>query len=121
MTGASRWSPRPSPISASTWISARYSRRPPRPRRKVDNDVHVVGVSSLAGAHLTLVPELEQGLIKRGRGDIMIIVGGVIPLQDYDELYAKGTAAIFGPGTIITNAADKILDDLLARSMPKVA
>jgi methylmalonyl-CoA mutase len=87
----------------------------------VDNDVHVVGVSSLAGAHLTLVPELEQGLIKRGRGDIMIIVGGVIPLQDYDELYAKGTAAIFGPGTIITNAADKILDDLLARSMPKVA
>jgi methylmalonyl-CoA mutase len=87
----------------------------------VDNDVHVVGVSSLAGAHLTLVPELEQGLIKRGRGDIMVILGGVIPLQDYDELYAKGTTAIFGPGTIITNAADKILDDLLARSTSKVA
>jgi methylmalonyl-CoA mutase len=51
----------------------------------------------------------------------MVILGGVIPLQDYDELYAKGTTAIFGPGTIITNAADKILDDLLARSTSKVA
>lgn len=87
----------------------------------VDNDVHVVGISSLAGAHLTLVPELEQALIARKRGDIMVIVGGVIPLQDYAELYAKGTTAIFGPGTIITNAADKILDDLLARHTSKAA
>jgi methylmalonyl-CoA mutase len=87
----------------------------------VDNDVHVVGVSSLAGAHLTLVPELEQALVALKRGDIMVIVGGVIPLQDYDELYAKGTTAIFGPGTIITNAADKILDDLIGRSTTKAA
>ncbi len=86
-----------------------------------DNDVHVVGISSLAGAHLTLVPELEQALIARKRGDIMVIVGGVIPLQDYDELYAKGTTAIFGPGTIITNTADKILDALLARHTSKAA
>jgi methylmalonyl-CoA mutase len=87
----------------------------------VDNDVHVVGVSSLAGAHLTLVPELEEKLVALKRGDIMVIVGGVIPLEDYAELHAKGAAAIFGPGTIVTNAADKILDDLIARSTSKAA
>jgi methylmalonyl-CoA mutase len=81
----------------------------------VDNDVHVVGASSLAAGHLTLVPALKRALVERGRGDILVIAGGVIPPQDYDELYANGTNAIFGPGTVISDAAAKILDVLLRR------
>jgi methylmalonyl-CoA mutase len=80
-----------------------------------DNDVHVIGVSTLAGGHLTLAPQLKQALVKRGRGDILVIAGGVIPPQDYDELYAKGVDAIFGPGTVISDSATKILDVLLQR------
>ena len=76
----------------------------------VDNDVHVVGASSLAAGHLTLVPALKQALEDRGRGDILIVAGGVIPPQDYQELYADGIAAIFGPGTVISDSAEKILD-----------
>ncbi|MGW4248198.1 methylmalonyl-CoA mutase, partial [Nocardia sp. NPDC004722] len=74
-------------------------------QQAADNDVHVVGVSSLAAGHLTLVPALRQALADVGRPDIMVTVGGVIPPGDYDELYAAGAAGIFGPGTIIAEAA----------------
>ena len=83
-------------------------------KQAVENDVHVVGVSSLAAGHLTLVPQIIAELKKLGREDIIVIVGGVIPHQDYDELYRDGAAAIFGPGTPIATAAIKILEILLA-------
>ena len=81
----------------------------------VDNDVHIVGMSSLAAGHKTLLPQLVEELKKRGRGDIMVVAGGVIPAQDYDYLKEHGAAAIFGPGTIIPVAAKRILDELFAR------
>ncbi|WP_068275348.1 methylmalonyl-CoA mutase [Aldersonia kunmingensis] len=77
-----------------------------------DNDVHVVGVSSLAAGHLTLVPALREALAQVGRDDIMIVVGGVIPPGDFDELYAAGAAAIFPPGTVIADAAIGLLEKL---------
>ncbi|XXF80794.1 methylmalonyl-CoA mutase [Myxococcaceae bacterium GXIMD 01537] len=83
-------------------------------RQAVENDVHVVGASSLAAGHLTLVPQLKQALKALGREDIMVVVGGVIPPQDYDALRAAGAAAIFGPGTIIAKAAIELLDKLTA-------
>ena len=83
-------------------------------KQAVENDVHVVGVSSLAAGHLTLVPQIIEELKKLGREDIIVIVGGVIPAQDYDELYRDGAAAIFGPGTPIAKASIKILEMLLA-------
>ncbi len=79
-------------------------------KQAVENDVHVVGVSSLAAGHLTLVPQIIAELKKLGREDIIVIVGGVIPAQDYDELYRDGAAAIFGPGTPIATAAIKIME-----------
>ena len=75
----------------------------------IENDVHVVGVSSLAAGHKTLVPELIENLKKMGGKDIIVVVGGVIPPADYDFLYAKGVKAIFGPGTAVTKSADKVL------------
>jgi methylmalonyl-CoA mutase len=84
-------------------------------RQAVENDVHVVGASSLAAGHLTLVPELKKALASQGRDDILVVVGGVIPPQDYDELRAAGAAAIFGPGTVIADAAIELLDALEAR------
>ncbi|WP_236795678.1 methylmalonyl-CoA mutase [Amycolatopsis sp. GM8] len=81
-------------------------------RQAIEADVHVVGVSSLAAGHLSLVPALREELAKLGREDIMIVVGGVIPPQDYDELRAAGAAAIFGPGTVIADAALGLLDQL---------
>ncbi len=81
-------------------------------RQAIENDVHIVGVSSLAAGHLTLVPELKAALTKEGRPDIMIVVGGVIPPQDFDALYQAGAAAIFPPGTVIADAAEKLIDDL---------
>ena len=78
----------------------------------VENDVHVVGISSLAGGHKALLPEVVAQLKKLGRDDIMVVVGGVIPQQDYEELRAHGAAAIFGPGTVITAAAREILTKL---------
>ena len=81
-------------------------------RQAVENDVHVVGVSSLAAGHLTLVPELRAALDAHGREDIMIVVGGVIPPQDYEALYEAGAVAIFGPGTVVSSAASVILDRL---------
>ena len=82
-------------------------------KQAVENDVHVVGVSSLAAGHKTLVPQIVAELAKLGREDIVVIVGGVIPAQDYDELYRDGAAAIFGPGTPIATAAIKILEILM--------
>jgi len=81
-------------------------------RQAVENDVHVIGISSLAAGHKTLVPQLNQELAKIGRDDIMIVVGGVIPAQDYDFLRSNGAAAIFGPGTVIPVAAQKVLEEL---------
>jgi methylmalonyl-CoA mutase len=81
-------------------------------RQAVENDVHVVGASSLAAGHLTLVPALRKALADLGREDIMIAVGGVIPPQDYDALYASGASCIFGPGTVITKAAKDLLAEL---------
>ena len=81
----------------------------------VDNDVHVVGMSSLAAGHKTLLPHLVEELKKRGREDIMVVIGGVIPAQDYEFLRLHGAAAIFGPGTIIPIAAGKVLEELKIR------
>ena len=82
-------------------------------KQAVENDVHILGVSSLAAGHKTLVPQVLEELKKLGREDIMVIVGGVIPNQDYRFLYDKGVAAVFGPGTVISDAAQKILKILL--------
>ncbi len=83
-------------------------------REAIEGDVHVVGVSSLAAGHLTLVPALREELDKAGRDDIAIVVGGVIPEQDYDELYKDGAIDIFGPGTNIVDSAIKLLDKMIA-------
>lgn len=83
-------------------------------RQAVENDVHVLGVSSLAAGHKTLVPQVIEELKKLGREDILVIAGGVIPPQDYDFLYKSGVAAIFGPGTSVARAAIAILELLLA-------
>jgi methylmalonyl-CoA mutase len=80
----------------------------------VENDVHIIGISSLAGAHKALVPQVIEELKKLGREDIMVIVGGVIPPQDYQFLFDAGVAAIFGPGTPIPDAAIKLLEILIA-------
>jgi len=82
-------------------------------KQAVENDVHVLGVSSLAAGHKTLVPQVIEELKKLGREDIMVIVGGVIPSQDYDFLFRAGAAAVFGPGTVISDAAIKMLDILI--------
>jgi methylmalonyl-CoA mutase len=84
-------------------------------RQAADNDVHVVGVSSLAAGHLTLVPALRDALAEVGRPDIMVVVGGVIPPGDFDELYAAGATAIFPPGTVIADAAIGLLHKLAER------
>jgi methylmalonyl-CoA mutase len=82
-------------------------------KQAVENDVHVLGVSSLAAGHKTLIPLVIDELRKLGREDILVIAGGVIPPQDYQFLYEKGVAAIFGPGTPVTKAAKQILEILL--------
>jgi methylmalonyl-CoA mutase len=84
-------------------------------RQAIENDVHIIGVSSLAAAHLTLVPELKAELEQGGRPDIMIVVGGVVPPQDYDALRKAGAEAIFPPGTVIAEAAEKLLKTLNRR------
>ena len=78
-------------------------------RQAVENDVHILGISSLAAGHKTLVPETIEALKNLGREDILVVVGGVIPQQDYDYLFEKGVAGIFGPGTVISKAASGIL------------
>ncbi|HKM12234.1 MAG TPA: methylmalonyl-CoA mutase [Bacteroidales bacterium] len=84
-------------------------------KQAVENDVHVVGVSSLAAGHKTLVPQIVSELAKLGREDILVVVGGVIPAQDYDALYKAGAMAIFGPGTPIATAAIKMMEILNQR------
>jgi methylmalonyl-CoA mutase len=84
-------------------------------RQAVENDVHILGISSLAAAHLTLVPQLKADLENQGRGDIMIVVGGVVPPQDCDALRRAGAEAIFPPGTVITDAAEALLTRLNVR------
>lgn len=81
-------------------------------RQAIENDVHVVGASSLAAGHKTLIPELIEELRKAGRQDILVVVGGVIPRQDYDFLFDAGVAGVFGPGTVIAEAALDIIDQL---------
>jgi methylmalonyl-CoA mutase len=78
----------------------------------VENDVHVVGVSSLAAGHKTLVPQLISELKKEGGDDIRVVVGGVIPPADYDFLYDAGAVGVFGPGSVVTDSANKILNEL---------
>ena len=84
-------------------------------RQAIENDVHIVGISTLAAGHLTLVPELKRALGTQGRPDIMIVVGGVVPQQDFEALYAAGVSAIFPPGTVIAEAAEKLLAELNQR------
>jgi methylmalonyl-CoA mutase len=84
-------------------------------KQAVENDVHIVGVSSLAAGHKTLVPQIMDELKKLGREDILVVVGGVIPAQDYDALYKAGAAAIFGPGTPVALASIKIMELLLQK------
>lgn len=84
-------------------------------RQAIDQDVHIIGVSSLAAGHLTLVPALKQALADQGRPDILIAVGGVIPPQDFDAVRAAGASAIFPPGTVIGEAAVQLIDDLNER------
>ena len=81
-------------------------------RQAVENDVHIIAASSLAAGHLTLVPALKAELAKLGREDIMIVVGGVIPPQDFEALYDAGASAIFPPGTVIADAAGDLLEAL---------
>ena len=85
-------------------------------RQAAENDVHIVGASSLAAGHKTLVPQLINELKKLGRDDIMVVAGGVIPPQDYDFLYQAGVQGIFGPGTVISTAAQEILRKLIEKS-----
>ena len=85
-------------------------------RIAIEHDVHVVGASSLAAGHLTLIPELKQALTKLGREDIVIVAGGVIPPQDYERVLAAGASEIFPPGTVIPEAADRLMEGLLGRA-----
>jgi methylmalonyl-CoA mutase len=82
-------------------------------KHAVENDVHIVGISSLAAGHLTLVPALSHELAKLKRSDILLVVGGVVPPQDHETLKQAGVVAIFGPGTVITQAACTLLENMI--------
>ena len=82
-------------------------------KQAIENDVHILGISSLAAGHKTLVPQVLEELKRLGRPDILVIAGGVIPQQDYDFLYQCGVSGIFGPGTVIAQAASNILEQLI--------
>jgi methylmalonyl-CoA mutase len=83
-------------------------------RLAAEHDVHIVGASSLAAGHLTLIPELKEALKKLGRDDVLIVAGGVIPPQDYEAVLKAGAAEIFPPGTVIPQAAERLVERLLA-------
>ena len=89
-------------------------------KQAVENDVHIIGISSLAAGHKTLVPEVIKELKNQNREDIMVIVGGVIPKKDYDYLFDEGVAAVFGPGTNIPKAAQEIITIMLNGMNPKM-
>ncbi|MBP5758036.1 MAG: methylmalonyl-CoA mutase, partial [Bacteroidales bacterium] len=82
-------------------------------KQAVENDVHILGASSLAAGHKTLLPQVIEELRKLGREDIMVVAGGVIPPQDYQFLFDAGVAAVFGPGTVISDSAIKMLELLI--------
>jgi len=82
-------------------------------KQAIENDVHILGISSLAAGHKTLVPQVINELKKYGREDVMIVAGGVIPQQDYDFLHKAGVSFIFGPGTVISKSAIDILEKLI--------
>ena len=82
-------------------------------KQAIENDVHIIGISSLAAGHKTLVPDLVAELKEANREDIMVVAGGVIPKQDYDYLYDSGVSAIFGPGTVISQSAQNVLEILI--------
>ena len=84
-------------------------------RQAIENDVHIIGASSLAAGHLTLLPDLRDALETLGRPDILVAMGGVIPPDDFDTLYAAGAAAIFPPGTVISEAAEQLLQTLFKK------
>ena len=84
-------------------------------KQAIENDVHVIGVSTLAAGHKTLIPELINILKNEEAEDVVIVAGGVIPVQDYDFLYENGVSAIFGPGTNIPKAASKVVDEIKAK------
>jgi methylmalonyl-CoA mutase len=86
-------------------------------QQAAENDVHLVGVSSLAAGHKTLVPALIEELAKIGRSDIMVIVGGVIPPADYEFLFQAGVSGVYGPGTIISVAAQQILNKMMQETV----
>ena len=86
-------------------------------KQAIENDVHVIGVSTLAAGHKTLIPELIKILNEEGAGDIVIVAGGVIPVQDYDFLYKSGVSAIFGPGTNIPKAASEVIDEIRSKKV----
>lgn len=89
-------------------------------QQAAENDVDIVGASSLAAGHKTLIPQLIEELKKINREDIMVVAGGVIPPKDYDYLYSKGVGAVFGPGTVISEAAKNILEKLLKSDLESV-
>ena len=90
-------------------------------KQAVENDVHLVGISSLAAGHKTLLPQLVAELSKLGRADMMIVIGGVIPAQDFASLFEMGASAIFGPGTVIPLAAQQVLEELDRRLASRLA
>ncbi|MBL8487159.1 MAG: cobalamin-dependent protein, partial [Rhodocyclaceae bacterium] len=87
-------------------------------RQAVENDVHAIGVSTLAAGHKTLVPQLSEALRKEGADDIVVFVGGVVPAQDYDFLFQAGAKGVFGPGTPIPQAAQEVLRAIRAARLP---
>ena len=93
-------------------VGAMFSTPEEAARQAIDNDVHVIGVSTLAAGHRTLVPQLKAELAKLGGEHILLVVGGVIPQDDYDLLYKAGANLIFGPGSRIADCANKILDKI---------
>ena len=90
-------------------------------RQAIENDVHVVGVSTLAAGHKTLVPQLIAALRAQGAEDIIVVVGGVVPAQDYEFLQSAGVAAVFGPGTVISEAAKQIVAAIRSRRARQAA
>ena len=82
-------------------------------KQAVENDVHILGISSLAAGHKTLIPYVIEELKELGRKDILVVAGGVIPSQDYDYLFKSGVSGIFGPGTVIAEAASQILEIMI--------